>query len=229
MRRVAAIVGLSLLVSLASGCFLYFGDDDDHHHPYPTADGGPDRIPDATVTDTNPPPCEYPSYSTDCSEVDLFQCGFEAHCVDNTLVANWHEHVFCEGYDEQIVDYTCTYECADACTDGRDIWPANGDEIVAGWCVASGTGSSCAGQCGLALDDCYCDEACTGFGDCCSDYEQVCLGCGVLDEAACEASEACMPVYTGINCTDPEGNTCTGNDSNCTCESFEFATCVDQA
>ncbi len=230
MRRVAAIVGLSALVSLGSGCFLYFGDsnNDDDNPPVPVRDAGP-MTPDAVVADANLPPCEYPDYSSDCSQVDYFECGFEAHCEEGSVVANWHEHVFCEGYPEQIVEYSCSYDCADGCTDGRAIWPENGDALVAGWCVASGAGSSCSGNCGMAVDGCYCDEACVGFGDCCDDYEAQCTGCPTLEEDACQADATCQPVYTGINCTDPQGNTCTGGESNCTCESFEFAGCEDKA
>jgi len=222
MRRVVGTFGLVFLMISGSGCFLYFDDDDPEGRP--VRDAGVVRA-DADVPDADPPPCDYPSYSSDCSEVGYFQCGFGAACEGDTVVASWHEHVFCEGYEEQIIDFTCSYACADGCIDGRDLWPEDGAALVAGSCVASGTGSSCAGQCGLALDGCFCDEACVGYDDCCDDYAEQCATCEDLDEDSCKAHESCMPVYTGINCTDPEGNTCTGNDSNCTCESFVFADC----
>jgi len=43
----------------------------------------------------------------------------------------------------------------------------------------SPAGGSCAGQCGSSLPvgdspPCYCDDQCTGFGDCCSDFASAC-------------------------------------------------------
>ncbi len=37
-------------------------------------------------------------------------------------------------------------------------------------------GPTCAGNCGGSADGkaCFCDDACSGYGDCCSDYEAIC-------------------------------------------------------
>jgi hypothetical protein len=37
----------------------------------------------------------------------------------------------------------------------------------------------------------------------------------------------CFPVYVGINCTNPSGGSCTGEEPDCTCESFEYGLCRD--
>lgn len=37
-----------------------------------------------------------------------------------------------------------------------------------------GGDDSCIGQCGGKSGDCWCDDACTGYSDCCSDYAQAC-------------------------------------------------------
>lgn len=47
------------------------------------------------------------------------------------------------------------------------------------------------------------------------------------NEAACLADDRCAPVYRGINCTDPNGASCTEEQANCTCESFTFHECVE--
>ena len=47
-----------------------------------------------------------------------------------------------------------------------------------------------------------------------------------LDETTCLADDRCDAVYRGINCTDPDGNSCTTPGANCTCERFKFDECV---
>jgi hypothetical protein len=36
-------------------------------------------------------------------------------------------------------------------------------------------GNSCVGNCGGNAGSCWCDDLCTGYGDCCSDYQSVCV------------------------------------------------------
>ena len=35
----------------------------------------------------------------------------------------------------------------------------------------------------------------------------------------------CEPLYSGLECTDPDGGACVAGDSGCTCETFEFTSC----
>ena len=81
-------------------------------------------------------PCEYPSYSDDCAEVDYFQCGFEASCEDGVVQAFWHEHVFCPGAPvEDIVDYSCATVCPGACKPGEIYdWPEDGAGLIEAYC-----------------------------------------------------------------------------------------------
>jgi hypothetical protein len=46
----------------------------------------------------------------------------------------------------------------------------------------------------------------------------------INDEANCIARR-CIAVYNGINCHRPDGSVCHSGDTNCTCQSFEFAKC----
>jgi hypothetical protein len=87
--------------------------------------------------------CVYPNYPTDCSLVSDFQCGFDAYCDDGVLHVSWHEHVFCNGEEVDIIDFTCTYECSNGCEEGAYIdWPENGEQLVADNCLG---GDACAG------------------------------------------------------------------------------------
>jgi hypothetical protein len=79
--------------------------------------------------------CDPPVYSDNCLEVDYFQCGFEGSCEDGVLTVQWHEHVFCPGQEmEDIVSYSCTYDCDCAPVDYID-WASNGDELIAQACL----------------------------------------------------------------------------------------------
>jgi len=65
-----------------------------------------------------------------------------------------------------------------------------GNTIVGGTCLVG----TCSGACGGPSDgNCFCDAACSGFGDCCSDYEETC-SCG------------------------PNGNKCGGQAAECFCD-----------
>lgn len=91
------------------------------------------------------PPCPSPpSYSDDCSEVPYFQCGFEAHCEGDSIVASWHEHVMC-GDTEEIYGYECSYDCATSCDGDYLDWPEDGTALVDGMCLPGEGGSGGAG------------------------------------------------------------------------------------
>jgi Somatomedin B domain len=53
-------------------------------------------------------------------------------------------------------------------------------------------GDSCGGRCGEfdPAATCQCDEACTQFGDCCGDFEQLCTG-DPADPNSCLDNHAC--------------------------------------
>jgi hypothetical protein len=77
--------------------------------------------------------------------------------------------------------------------------------------ASGGTGKadiagSCKGFCGgQSADGCYCDNACAGYGDCCSDKAEVCDGqvppqpCHQLDEQLCNGRSDCeWTTYPGF-------------------------------
>ncbi|MBT8492343.1 MAG: hypothetical protein KJO07_04730, partial [Deltaproteobacteria bacterium] len=54
---------------------------------------------------------------------------------------------------------------------------------------------SCLGSCGSKSQtgDCYCDDACEGYGDCCEDYQPICNSgtCGGFVGETCDADQYC--------------------------------------
>lgn len=78
-----------------------------------------------------------------------------------------------------------------------------------------------AGQVPLIDDGCY-TGACTPL--------ESCTGapvCAVINtESQCLGRGDCGAVYSGQNCTNPDGSACTMGASGCTCETFTFDHCA---
>jgi hypothetical protein len=134
---------------------------------------------------------------------------------------------------------------ADARLPGVDGAGGGGD-VDAGSGSGSGSGPGCDGQgkCaeGFECVDGSC-QACPG-GDCPCRSDAVCgadercnlstgdcerVPCADLaTESGCLARADCLAVYTGQDCTRPDGKECKTGDSNCTCKSFDYSLCTDQ-
>ena len=68
---------------------------------------------------------------------------------------------------------------------------------------------------------CY-NGQCEAYGSC--SESPVCEH--INDESNClSRSTDCAATYTGINCHKPDGTQCHSGDTNCTCQSFQFAAC----
>ncbi|NUP10658.1 MAG: hypothetical protein HOW73_31830 [Polyangiaceae bacterium] len=82
-----------------------------------------------------------------------------------------------------------------------------GDELKAkkGSCV-----DSCGGKTQSKGGNCWCDEECVEFGDCCADYEDVCEAAPepelCLTDASCGAGQYCDHTECLSNC--PDGMVC---------------------
>jgi len=99
----------------------------------------------------------------------------------------------------------------------------------------------CAGNCGLAqINDCFCDAACLGFGDCCDDFVQECATCqgggcgqtftGCACDADCIAFDDCCQGFVEEceKCSTPDRECGEWNfDVLCQCdeECVEFGDC----
>jgi len=73
----------------------------------------------------------------------------------------------------------------------------------------------CQGQCGVddGSNDCQCNSACSNFGDCCSDYHDVCYTCQgrcgetYLHSRPCHCNDDCR---NNFNCCDDYTTLCSG-------------------
>ncbi|XP_037778838.1 poly(U)-specific endoribonuclease-like isoform X1 [Penaeus monodon] len=79
--------------------------------------------------------------------------------------------------------------------------------------VAGALGQSCVGRCGVndGVSNCQCNSVCTTYGDCCSDYEQVCLTC---KDRCGEAYVYSKPCQCNSECGS-HGNCCSDYDVEC--------------
>lgn len=81
---------------------------------------------------------------------------------------------------------------------------------LSGSCLASCDGQSQSGEC-------YCDDACESYGDCCDDYESICNSgvCGGFSGATCDQGEFCSYTQTAqCGWADQQG-TCAAKPSSC--------------
>jgi hypothetical protein len=128
------------------------------------------------------------------------------HCGSTTGVAT------AEG-GECYCDPGCT-EYGDCCADRESVCDGDG-----GGEPTDGAGT-CAGQCGSSDPqtdatggNCYCDEACTGNGDCCSDHATACGGTGDPDPNPDPGTGGSCAGYCGGAGSQGESCYC---DSECT-------------
>ncbi|MCB9730096.1 MAG: hypothetical protein H6746_16620 [Deltaproteobacteria bacterium] len=86
-------------------------------------------------------------------------------------------------------------------------------------------GPCCAGACGDQSPggDCYCDDICAGFGDCCAD---LCDSCSADAPSTC--GTGCVPQCDGVECGDDGcGGSCGGCEPDQAC-SDGLCACVPQ-
>lgn len=95
---------------------------------------------------------------------------------------------------------TCGGEAASTCTTGRPACPAGSVAELYQGCWT--------GEC-RAINACDVDPVCEH----------------IIDSASCTARTDCSQVVNGINCKKPDGTACQAGDTNCTCDSYVFASC----
>lgn len=134
-------------------------------------------------------------------------------------------------------DGLCTASCH--CTSDADAqaqgW--NNCDEARGTCEptpAYGTCAAPATTCNLLPPTCGAGQV--PLTDATGCYAGGCLGINLCDvapgckalqhEADCLGDATCTSVYTGINCTKPDGSACVAGDTGCTCQSFQYNSCA---
>jgi hypothetical protein len=191
-----------------------------------------------------------------CYCADNGICEEAGFCTNDTDCGNGYtcntDRSSCEPVGPCTSDASCdegsycspdTNECTASCTCASD---EEAIENGFGWCdesrntcmpgqdpagTCAGTPTcnvakpSCpAGQVPTLYDGCYTGE-CREYAAC--DMEPVCAH--INDQTNCLGrNDDCAAVYTGLNCTKPDGTACQAGDTGCTCQSFVFHSCRDK-
>jgi hypothetical protein len=163
------------------------------------------------VCNTDRASCE-PEQCNSNDQCDSGQICENGGCVDTCVCTNDREA------QENDPPFGYCDENRSTCMPGTD---------PAGSCAGAVTCNQNAPQCAagevpLVLDGCY-TGACKAISQC-----DAAPSCAALQhESDCLADNGrCTAVYTGINCTKPDGTACNAGDTNCTCESFRFNSCT---
>jgi len=182
----------------------------------------------------------YCSYDTDCPEG--YSCDDRASCVPDGDTSCWDTGCpwgyYCDSFGGGCIPST-------TCSTDTDCGTGYG--CFDGTCAPLGCAddTSCAAGCycdetsGGCVESNYCsnDTECPS-GQSCDESRSTCIPdetpppptCAELTTAStCDANAACEPIFTGVNCTeiDPSGPLCSDSGTNCMCESYAFAACID--
>lgn len=259
MTRTLFAAALIACTTALAGCHIYFGEDRDGRadggYSYCDETGcwycdDFGCVPDGSgwTCDSNDD-CLAGCYCDDgyCEEAGL--CAEDSDCPDGFV---------CDGRDSCVPEGSETCNDDGDCEAGAYCDEASGACVDSGTCTddaGCGEGAHCdeaRGTCepdepqacqamvvcnvpapdceqgtnpgivdGCYSGECIADELCTdGAPVNCDDH---------TSDDACQADATCDAVYRGLNCTRPDGGSCTEGSANCTCESFVFDECVDAA
>lgn len=177
--------------------------------------------PEGTTCDETRSSCDPDGTPNACDSDD--DCGFGAYCdeLSGSCIPSW----VCDPDDPAAcgTGYTCQ--------DGTCVpLPCDGNEDCAAGCYCDLTTGGC-------VESCYCttdaDATSAGYGWC-DEERSTCMpgdpplpACEELTtEAECTSRPECDAIFRGLNCTDPDGLSCTDGEANCECETFVFDECI---
>ena len=157
--------------------------------------------------------CKNPKYNDCCPDIDTV-CAPAADglCAAKQCTGAGKTK---DGKDSMCVcDPGCTQAgtcCSNFDTAGCSPAP------VAGTCKGSDCAQDAKGKTADGSDaDCYCDDICTGSGDCCDDKEQFCKSGATGGDAGVADVSSCIAKCTGKKCGEDDGcgGKCAGTCDN---------------
>lgn len=246
MKKLITSFGFLVVVATAlAGCDLYF---DGHNDPSGTVGGGGGGGGGSGYMCSSNTDCAAGCYCANgtCTEGGFCStdadCGSGYHCDTNRSSCEPNPPGCTQDSDcadGQVCD-TSISTCVNTCscsTDAQAVSQGYGycDETRMTCEKGSDPNGSCAGTvtCNTTAPKCASGEVPTILMGCYTGNCEAISACdtappctAINDEADCLGRTDCSGVYTGIDCTKPDGSACHSGDANCTCASFEFASCA---
>lgn len=238
MLRKSFLLGVlaTMTVAIGAGCYVYYPEDDASGGGFAGWDCQVDRDCAAGCYCSDAGYCEEAGFCETPEECpEGFTCDDRNSCVPDrnqgcATDAECDIGSYCNA--DGVCEETgiCTDD-VDDCQEGQTC------DLDRNTCVPADPVSECQAEatCGLEpacdpgtsaeiVDGCY-----TGI---CIANEECSDGapCSQLPDAeSCDARMDCNKVVNGINCTNGAGDPCDVGDTDCSCESVEFAECRDAA
>ncbi|HEY3802532.1 MAG TPA: hypothetical protein VGL61_07980 [Kofleriaceae bacterium] len=243
------------LLMLLAGCELYFGGDNSSGNgswSYCGTDGyyQCDSNNNCTLVSATCPPDSSDGGSGGSVGGSGFECDSNADCSAGCYCTSsgvCEEGGFCTSDSDCGSGYFCDTSRSSCEPDGSGSGSGSGVTTCSSntdctgseqYCDAT-TGTcqtgSCAGTvtCNLGPPTCPSGEAPVIGNGCYTGTCQAIASCdaapacgNINDEQDClNRANDCTAVYTGIDCTNSSGQSCTSGDAGCTCQSFSFDHC----
>lgn len=149
-----------------------------------------------------------------CSNDEMCQEG----CYCNEDAGECIETTTCDALGQCSGDFVCDPD-RNTCVPPGEIGPTCQGNVTCNTAApVCPVGSTAVIEDGCYTGQCMVKSSCPdGAPFECSDLNN--------NENSCISNPDCSPVYTGLNCTSPNGNECTTGSANCTCQSFEYGYC----
>lgn len=239
MLRKSFLLGVlaTMAVAIGAGCYVYYPEEGPGGDGFAGWDCEVDRDCAAGCYCSDAGYCEEAGFCNSAEECpEGFTCDERSSCVpERKQTCETDDECdagsFCNEEGNCQESGACTGETPDECAEGFEC------DVDRGTCVPAAPVSVCQAEatCGVAptcdpgtsaeiVDGCF-----TGVciaNDQCTDGAP----CSQLPDATtCDARMDCTKVVNGINCTNGAGDPCDVGDTDCSCESVEFAECRDAA
>jgi len=218
MKKLPLLFGLALVGIALGGCELYLGKEKPSDSPPGTRPPG-----DTCASNADCAPgcfCDAPAGAGAESGGACQEAGF---CDKNEqCAAGFH----CDDRKSCVPDPTCA-AATDCSQDGSSVCDN-------GACEATSCIAPAAGTCSNPVAVCDEGSVATVYKGCYTGGCTVITSCN--DEATCNQFQHeadclrrtadCATAYTGHNCHNTSGQSCTQNSAGCTCDQFTFAGCA---
>lgn len=183
-------------------------------------------------TDSATRTCGTSCFETGCADGQV--CNADGVCVPVDPPGCQSDAECAAGQTCDVATGTCVTIPPPGCQSDADCQTGETCDVATGVCTPIDPPPACNGEitCTTPAPTCPAGEVPLVDNGCWIDICVPLQACGVAPscevlntEENCLLSVGCDPVYSGVNCTSPDGSPCSMGQGQCTCESFNFERC----